>query len=255
MTTAVIEISDLAPLDRTTAIELGRVEYRRFVDALGDLTPADWQAPTDCTEWTVRDLAGHVAGMMWSMSAFRRVAIEQARSARRGKREGIDPVDAMTAIQVERSADRTPDELVTEMNELVDTAASGRARMPGWFCRRATFPQDVNGTTEKWSLDYLFGIIITRDTWLHRVADLARAVDRTPRLDGGHDGRIIADVVGEWGRRHGAPFELVLTGPAGGTFRQGVGGPRIELDAVDYCRALSGRAEPTHELLNTQVPF
>ncbi len=255
MTATITDIGELEPLDRPTAVELGRVEYRRFVDVLGTLSADDWQRQTDCTEWTVRDLAGHVTGMMWSMSAFRRVVAEQAASARRGKRDGIDPVDAMTAIQVERYAEATPGELEAEASSLVDAAADGRARMPGWFCRRAKFPQVVNGTTEKWSLDYLFGIIITRDTWLHRVADVARAIDRPPVLDAGHDGRIVADVVAEWGRRHGSPFDLVLTGPAGGSFRQGSGGPTIELDTVEFCRALSGRAEPTHDLLTTQVPF
>ncbi len=101
----------------------------------------------------------------------------------------------------------------------------------------------------------MFGIIITRDTWLHRVADVARAVDQAPLLDAEHDGAIVADVVAEWARRHGKAVELTLTGPAGGAFRQATSGPQIELDAVEFCRILTGRASPTHDLLATQVPF
>jgi hypothetical protein len=33
----------------------------------------------------------------------------------------------------------------------------------------------------------------------------------------------------------------VLDGPAGGNFTQGVGGDRIEIDALDFIRTLSGR--------------
>jgi uncharacterized protein (TIGR03083 family) len=255
MTATMIDVNTLVALDRPTAIELGRTEYQRLVDALRQLGPDDWGRPTDCTEWTVRDLAGHVTGMMDSDSAFRRFVGEQIRAGRKAKRDGIDPVDAMTALQVAQMASHSPAELVERMQQLVEPAAAGRRRLPGWFSRAAKFPQVVNGTTEKWSLDYLFGIIITRDTWLHRVADVARAVDRPPVLDQQHDGRIVADVVTEWTRRHGSNVELVLTGPAGGHFHQGTNGPRVEVDAIEFCRMLSGRAEPSHELLQTQVPF
>jgi hypothetical protein len=60
--------------------------------------------------------------------------------------------------------------------------------------------------------------------------------------------------VAEWARRLGKPVTLVLAGPAGGTFVAGIGGERIELDAIEFCRILSGRAEGTG-LLSTEVPF
>jgi hypothetical protein len=69
-----------------------------------------------------------------------------------------------------------------------------------------------------------------------------------------HDGAIVADVVAEWGRRHGQPYTLHLTGPAGGRWSNGSGGPELELDAVDFCRILSGRAHG-EGLLETEVPF
>ena len=40
---------------------------------------------------------------------------------------------------------------------------------------------------------------------------------------------------------HGQPCTLHLTGPAGGTFAQGDGGEEITIDAVEFCRILSGR--------------
>jgi hypothetical protein len=88
---------------------------------------------------------------------------------------------------------------------------------------------------------------------MHRV-DITRAIGRDMVLTDGHDAPLVADVVAEWARRHGKPFTLVLTGLAGGTFVAGDGGETTELDAVEFCRILSGRAEGTG-LVNTEVPF
>ena len=44
------------------------------------------------------------------------------------------------------------------------------------------------------------------------------------------------------------------TGPAGGTWSAGTSGPLLSLDAVGFCRALSGRG-PRDGLLTVPVPF
>lgn len=250
-----IDLRSIPPLDRAEAVELGRVEYRRFADLVAGLDPGDWSAPTECEGWTVRDLAGHLAGSMTTNASFRAVVREQRAVKRRSKQTGEAEVDAMTATQVERMAGLGTGELAARIRDLVDPAADGRRRVPEPLCRLARFRVVMDGIDETWRLGYLLGTILTRDTWLHRVADVARAVGRAPELDPEHDGRIVADVAAEWARRHGEPVELVLTGPAGGAFSTGGGGPTIEVDAVEFCRMLSGRAEPTHRLLATAVPF
>jgi hypothetical protein len=73
-------------------------------------------------------------------------------------------------------------------------------------------------------------------------------------LTAAHDGVLVADVVTEWASRHGRPHTLRLTGPAGGSWSVGAGGPAIDMDAVDFCRTVSGRA-PADGLLGTEVPF
>jgi hypothetical protein len=69
-----------------------------------------------------------------------------------------------------------------------------------------------------------------------------------------HDGVLVADVVAEWAQRHGRPYRLRLTGPAGGEWSSGSGGEEIELDAVEFCRVLSGRGSGAG-LLGQPVPF
>ena len=80
--------------------------------------------------------------------------------------------------------------------------------------------------------------------WAHRI-DLSVATGRPMDLTADHDGRLVADLVAEWAGIHGQPFELVLDGPAGGKFSQGTGGERVEIDAIDFVRMLSGRLPGT----------
>jgi hypothetical protein len=48
--------------------------------------------------------------------------------------------------------------------------------------------------------------------------------------------------------------ELTLLGPGGGHYATGSGGEIIELDVVEFCRAVSGRL-PGDGLLATRVLF
>ena len=61
-------------------------------------------------------------------------------------------------------------------------------------------------------------------------------------LSADHDGVLAADVAAEWAQRHGQPCTLTLTGPAGGSWTWGAAGPAYELDAVEFCGIISGRA-------------
>jgi hypothetical protein len=89
---------------------------------------------------------------------------------------------------------------------------------------------------------------------MHRI-DTARAVDVELVLTPEHDGRIVADVVADWARRHGQPFELQLGGPAGGSYRSRIDGERLSIDAIEFCSRLSGRGGGGQGLLSTFTPF
>jgi hypothetical protein len=124
--------------------------------------------------------------------------------------------------------------------------------------RLVRFPVEIGTISETWRLGYLVDVILTRDTWMHRI-DVCRAVGAEPELDAAHDGRIVADIVAEWTRRHGEPVRLTLDGPAGGCFAGGetagaIAAEPIELDAVEFCRVVSGRERGTG-LLGHEVPF
>ncbi|QYN34549.1 maleylpyruvate isomerase family mycothiol-dependent enzyme [Pseudonocardia sp. DSM 110487] len=236
-------------LDREVAIRLAATEYGRFLDMLRSLSPEDWTLPTDCPAWDVRQMAAHCLGMAELAASPEEGARQNEVAHRRG---GVF-IDALTGLQVEERGNMTPEELIQRYAEVGPLAAQCRRETPAEVLAM-TMPgvQIVNGEQEHWVLGFLVDTILTRDTWMHRV-DTARATGRDLVLTPEHDGAIVADVVAEWAGRHGMPHTLVLTGPAGGRWSRG-DGPELELDAVEFCRVLSGRGHGDG-LLGVEVPF
>jgi len=213
-------------LDRDTAMRLAAEEYSRFADAAAALDPDDWHAPTACPAWDVRQMVCHVVGMaelvagLWEQLRQQRVARADA------DREGIEFIDALTALQVRERADWTPADAVRGARDVGPGAARGRKRTPFFVRRRrAPVPQLVNGRREDWTIGYLVDTILTRDTWMHR-SDLAQATGRELRLTPEHDGVIVADVVEEWAARHGQPFSLTCPDPPAARGRAAPTDPR-----------------------------
>jgi uncharacterized protein (TIGR03083 family) len=248
--TTTTDIAQVRPITRQVATTLAREENRRMVDLLASLAGADWNRPTDCTAWDVRALAGHVLGGLEDFTSFPAVA----RMLRRAKRAAGDRplTDGMTEVQVGERAHLSTDELVARARAAAPRQVRFRARVPR-LLRLAPMKQPVGGVEETWRLGYLLETILTRDTWMHRV-DLTRACGRPVELTADHDGVLVADVMAEWARRHARPCALELTGPAGGSYVLGTGGEVITLDAVEFCRILSGRASGAG-LLAQEVPF
>lgn len=163
-------------------------------------------------------------------------------------------IDALTDLQVQERAALTPAQITWRFRSTGPRAARGRRRTPA-FIRRRRMPiaQPVGDAVEWWAIGYLTDVIRTRDVWMHRV-DITRATSRPMHLTADHDGVLLADVVAEWASRHQQAYTLHLTGPAGGSWSSGTGGPSLELDAVEFCRILSGRGHGTG-LLAVKVPF
>ena len=217
-------------LGRATAMRLAAAEYGRFTAQLRTLTPQQWAAPTSCPDWDVHAMVCHVLGMAEAFAS----PVEQVRQLVAARRAGGLFLDALTALQVDKHRHRSAQELVRLMAVVGPKAAAGRARTPALLRRLPLRNQPVDGSgsvTETWRLGYLVDVILTRDTWMHR-----------------------SDVATEWAARHGQPCTLTLTGPAGGRWTWAGGGESVEIDAVEFCRLVSGRGTGTG-LLQTRVPF
>ena len=237
-------------LARPMAMRLAAVEYQRVVDLLRSLRVDDWAKPTACPDWDVRAMAAHMLGMAEMAASLR----EQRRQVRAAEMRGGVFIDALTAVQVEERAQLTPEQITSRFAAVAPKAVRGRRWAPA-FIRRRTMPQRqlVAGQAEAWTIGYLIDVILTRDPWMHRI-DITTATGAEHVLTADHDGILVDDLVTEWAHRHAQPFTLVLAGPAGGSWTVGDGGPHLELDVADFCRAISGR-QSADGLLATEVPF
>jgi uncharacterized protein (TIGR03083 family) len=238
------------PLGHREAMGLAETEFGRMVAQLRSLSPDDWEVPTVCQLWDVRAMATHVLGMAESQASFRQFAHDY-RSAT--KRTSGKMIDAMTATQVAERSSMTPDAIIDRLAAVAPKAVKARRRTPAPMRWAVRMKQDPPFDTEKWRFGYLVDTVFTRDTWMHRL-DISRATGHAMVLTADHDGRLIADAVTDWARRHGQPFGLTLTGPAGGTWSVGQRGEHLELDALDFCWIVGSRQQGTG-LLATEVPF
>lgn len=106
-------VNDLRPIQRPQTVDLAEAETSRMVTMLRSLTPEDWIRPTDCTEWDVRALAGHVLGMTENFSSLPRFVTSMVRG---GRAAGDGPfIDGLTALQVRANAPLSNDELIHRM--------------------------------------------------------------------------------------------------------------------------------------------
>jgi uncharacterized protein (TIGR03083 family) len=250
ITTTERDVATIAPLDHDTAMRLAETEYERVATLLHSLEPDDWTRPTECEGWDVRTMVSHVVGMVESLASPREFVSLGFRAWRRPEVY----VDGMTAVQVADRRSCTPVELMARYDRALPKAMRTRTRLPKPLRAMPLRFKTPTGFVVKWNVAYLHDVILTRDNWMHRV-DIARATGREMVTTPEHDGVLVADAAGEWARTHGQPFHLVLDGPAGGAFRRGSGGESVgPLDAVEFCRILSGRGSGAG-LLTTEVPF
>jgi len=235
-----VDVATITPIPYREAITMAAVEHRRVADLLAALPADAWSRPTDCARWDVKALALHLLGSLDGQASVREF-IHQWRHGRPLTAEigGVHWVDGMNELQIRERAHLSPPDIVRRIRETAPRAEHARRRIPPPV--RALRVLELGPPVGRVRVDYLTGMGLTRDAWMHRI-DLCRAVNQTPALTPEHDGRLIADIVAEWARLHGEPFTLILTGPAGGQYRQGTDGPTHEVDAVQLCRILSGRA-------------
>ena len=239
--TTPLDVTAIPRIKHKEAMRITEVENRKFADALRALRGDDWAKPTDCVRWDVHGLAAHVVGSAAGQASPR----EFVRQVRTGK-----PIvaeigaeywwDGMNELHVRERAERTTDELIAEWDANSARALKSRRRLPKPIAKLPLI--NLPAPVGRKPVSYLFDMGFTRDVWMHRI-DLTHAAGTPFHADADHDGRIVADLVAEWAQTHGEPFELTLTGPAGGVFTSGTGGERVELPAVEFARTLAGRRQ------------
>jgi uncharacterized protein (TIGR03083 family) len=233
----------IPPIGHAEAMRLTATENERLHTQLRGLTDEQWPAATDCHRWTVRDIAVHLIASAQAQANpiefVRQVVAGRPLTAQIG---GEHWVDGLNEAQLRARTEWTAPTLPDRWERHSAAALKARRRMPAPVRALPLLPigTGLGVHIGRQPIGYLFDMGFTRDVWMHRI-DIARAAGLRPQLTAEHDGRIIEGIVAEWSRRHGQPYALVLTGPAGGAFHAGHGEPQT-VDAVEFARILSGRA-------------
>jgi uncharacterized protein (TIGR03083 family) len=91
-------------------------------DLLAGLTPEQWEAPSLCAGWRVRDVAGH---LVWRVGSSNRDLVRTAARAYLG--HFIDPNRAIDVLS-RAAAEAEPGDLVARIREIAAGKASGHGR-------------------------------------------------------------------------------------------------------------------------------
>jgi uncharacterized protein (TIGR03083 family) len=252
MTTSATPVESIPRIGHDEAMPIAAREYDAFTELLRTLDDADWARPTDNDEWDVRATALHVLGATAGNASIKEM-VHQMRAGRKlykqlGANRWHHWVDGVNEVQIRERSTLTNKDVVDVFAATAPKAVAGRKRIPRPL--RALPLVDLPAPyTKRQPLGWLTDVCYTRDTWMHRV-DIAQATGNPMALTAEHDGRLVADMVAEWATLHSDPFDLELTGPAGGCYRRGDGGEHATLDAVEFVRIISMRAPGTGVLAN-----
>lgn len=238
--------SAVAILSREEVIPLAREELRRFLALIETLTPADWNKPTDCSLWTVKDIVAHQASHVLALTHFREFLDQfNPLKFRDYTQQGLNTLDAANQRQVDKRAKWTSAQIIAEIRDNSEASFIGRQRFPSLL---RWVRVGVPGYEGRISIGELIDSIFTRDMWMHRV-DICRATGREMLQTLDHDSRITALVARDLDRHlsaklNGRSLIYNLTGRAGSKWTVGDNGPaaaEISLDVLDFHRLASGR--------------
>jgi uncharacterized protein (TIGR03083 family) len=231
------QIPQTPPRVAARAVE---AEQRAALDLLSTLAADDWERPTDCAGWTVRDLVAHMLGQYEELAATGLMVSRLIRGIRRYP--ALSRLDAHNRVQIEDMAELTHAQLLDRLALAGPRAVRALQRTPAVLRRVPGLRLYGVEQLPDQRLAYLWDVLVVRDPWMHRL-DLCQAIAR-PVEPAEHDAIVVGQVVRDLARTwHGPTVTLQLTGSLRGQWIIGSGESvaTLRADAVDYCRILSGR--------------
>ncbi len=241
-----INARDIPPLTRDETERIAHDELAIFLNLLEQLDDGDWEQPTHCDLWTVRDVVAHQGGHVpGGRGAFGMFAQLNPRVLRPYQKRGMNTLDAMNQAQVDMRREWPLEKLLAEIREGTRQAIASRRGM-WWPSKLVRVPAPDYGMIP---VDYLLHVVFPRDMWIHRL-DITDATGRSFETKPEHDGVLIAHVVRDMERnvKKGVPghaVRLTVDGPAGGTWRLGKGDEiAVTMDVPTFLRASSSRISP-----------
>ncbi|MDX1417772.1 MAG: maleylpyruvate isomerase family mycothiol-dependent enzyme [Candidatus Promineifilaceae bacterium] len=249
--------AQIPKLSHKEAGQLAETELARFISLVESLAGEDWDQPTMCTKWNVRDILAHQAGAYASGASFAEFRHQGMRNPYAKEEKML--IDAINRLQLEDREGRSPEKLLGELRAAGPQAIANRQKLPGLL--RAIPLIDFGPPVGRTPLGYLTDNIMTRDTWMHRY-DICVATGREMVLTAEHDGRITALVIRDLENIlrpiiNSCAFVLDLKGPGGGIWQFGDKTPstKISMEALDFHIFASDRATAEEVIETGKVIF
>ena len=235
--TAEVRAADISPLSTQEAEDMSNSMNSALIDLLKQLDASEWDAPTDCERWAVRDHVAHQIGWNEAFMSTKEL-LHQVTSAVGRIKEIGNLIDAQNQVQVDERRHLEPQRAIACLEETFPRAAAKRKRITSVVGRLPVYSGYLGGWM---NLNYLAAAIFPRDIYMHRV-DIAQATGREVTI-GPAERRLIDDIVRDWYGRTKAPVRLELTGPAARTYvSDEPPQATLRIDAVQFTRVLFGRA-------------
>src|SRR5713101_3472179 len=116
---SISDAASIPSLTHTEAAEMATVELERFLACVEALAPADWEQPTACPLWNVRQVVAHVTGAAASYARWSEFKRQASPFVQRPYRQaGFSLLDALNQIQVGDRSAATPAALIAELREV-----------------------------------------------------------------------------------------------------------------------------------------
>ena len=207
--------NEIPPVAHAEAGQLSRTEFERVLALLESQDGADWQQPTYCTEWNVRDMVAHLAGAMTGSTSLREFVRQNVTHPY--VKAAAYPVDGTNRLQIEERAKQNTADIIAEFRQNGPIAIKNRQKLP-WLVRQLPIPGVGN-------FGYLMDIIYPRDEWMHRY-DICAATGKKMVITQEHDGRILNLVLLDIAKKlqkpsAGRTIVLHITGALSGTYQFG----------------------------------
>lgn len=241
-------------LSHKEAGKLAQTEYEQVLTLLETLDGKDWQQPTYCTKWNVRDMTAHLAGSVTGSTTVAEFVRQNVTHPY--VKEAANSVDGTNKLQLEERAEKRVTELIAEFRQNGQVALKNRQKLP-WLIRKIPLPMEPMGLK---SFQYLMDVIYPRDQWMHRY-DICAATGKKMVITPAHDGRIIDLVLLDIAKKLKNPLTqrniiVKMSGALTGTYQFGNKAEpdcTLEIDVFDFNLCASERVSVVDTLHRTAV--
>jgi uncharacterized protein (TIGR03083 family) len=121
-------------LSHEEAMRLTAEELERFTSLADSLSQDDWDKPTACSLWTVKDIVAHQASHVSSFTSLGSLMSQLNPMAMRPYlAKGMSILDSWNQAEVDRRREQSPEAHIAEIRNATAKSLQGKNNIPAWL--------------------------------------------------------------------------------------------------------------------------